>query len=124
MEENYSKRELKLEPLKSFKIGGGTARCSDKRFSISNKGNNNVGCMIIPNEGLESITFDIEKKTVTMMMSNPILTDDTTAIVDLSENPEFFDGLRENIENILTEGRAGFTIVTPNEDRTVFTISE
>ncbi len=120
MEENYSN----IQPLKSFKIGAGTARCSAKRFSISNKGNNDVGCMIIPNEGMQSITFNIEKKTVTITMNNPILTNDTTATVDLSENPEFFDGLRENIENILTEGRAGFTTVTPNEDRTVFTISE
>lgn len=73
-------------------------------------------------EGLEKIIFDVEKKTVSVKVKNPRLTEPPKRTVCLSDVPEFFEKLNKNIEVILTE-MGTYESVTPNADRTVFEIS-
>lgn len=42
-------------------------------------------------------------------------------MADLSDDIQFFEELRENIEDIILTG--GYDTITPNEDRTIFEIS-
>ena len=124
MEDFYS-RDGNLKPLKPFEVGDYSARCVGTWFQI-NKGGENHGIKLVGGayEGLEKIVFDLEKKTVSVVIKKPTLPPNAPRILDLTEAPDFFDGLRENIETILTTQHAKFKTVTPNEDRTVFTISE
>ena len=73
-------------------------------------------------EGLEKIIFDVEKKTVSVKVKNPRLTEPRKRTVCLSDVPEFFEKLHNNIEAILTE-MGTYESVTPNTDRTVFEVS-
>ena len=73
-------------------------------------------------EYLERILFDVEKKTVSVKVKNPKLTNPPRRTLDLSDVPDFFEGLRKDIEKILTE-EGTFESVTPNADRTVFEVS-
>jgi hypothetical protein len=71
---------------------------------------------------LEKIIFDVEKKTVSVKVKNPRLTEPRKRTVCLSDVPEFFEKLHKNIEAILTE-MGTYESVTPNADRTVFEVS-
>ena len=73
-------------------------------------------------EGLEKIIFDVEKKAVSVKVKNPRLTEPPKRIVYLSDVPEFFERLHNNIEVVLTE-MGTYESVTPNADRTVFEVS-
>lgn len=73
-------------------------------------------------EGLEKVIFDTEKKTISVKVKTQTLSDKAPRTVDLSDATEFFEEVRKNIENILTE-KGDFEKVTPNADRTVFEIS-
>jgi len=73
------------------------------------------------NEALNKIIFDTDKKTISATVSNPTLPIDIPRTADLSDNVQFFDELRDNIENVLLTG--GYSSVIPNENRTIFEIS-
>lgn len=73
-------------------------------------------------EYLEKIIFDVEKKTVSIRVKKPECTLLERCKVDLSDAPEFFEKLHNNIELILTE-MGTYESVTPNTDRTVFEVS-
>ena len=70
-------------------------------------------------ERLHRVIFDKDKKTVSAMITESINAK-IPRKADISDNPEFFEDLRANIETILITG--GYTSVTPNEDRTVFEV--
>lgn len=73
-------------------------------------------------EGLEKVIFDTEKKTISVKVKTQTTPANAPRTVDLSDATEFFEEVRKNIENILTE-KGDFEKVTPNADRTVFEIS-
>jgi len=100
-----------------LRVGNWKAACWGGLFKINNHG---IKLAATANECFEKIIFDTEKKTVSVMVNNPLLPPRTPRTVDLSESPEFFDALRENIETIMTTGDGTYKTVTPNEDRTVF----
>lgn len=102
-----------------FRDGDWIAPCWGYRFKINHKG---IKLIAHESEDLEKIIFDTEKKSISVVVKNPKLPN-APRTADVSENPDFFEGVRENIENILTTGDGRFTTVTPNEDRTVFTVS-
>lgn len=97
-----------------------TVKCLGKTFIV-----NNCGMKLVAreDEDLEKIIFDIEKKTVSVKVKNPILSEKAPRVLDLNSNIDFFEALRSNIEAILTSIDSKFTVVTPNEDRTVFKVS-
>ena len=103
-----------------FRDGDWIAPCWGYRFKINHNG---IKLIAYESEALEKIIFDTEKKTVSVVVKNPQLPN-APRTVDVSENPDFFEAVRENIEKILTTGGGRYKTVTPNEDRTVFTISE
>ena len=74
-------------------------------------------------EDLEQIIFDVEKKTVSVKVKNPTLSDKAPRTVDLSDATDFFEELRKDLETVLTV-KGTFKSVTPNADRTVFDITE
>lgn len=92
--------------------------CSYKRFKLNNKG---IKLIAKENEALTQIIFDVNNKTVSVVVSNPILVENAPRTVSLNDDIQFFDDLRSNLEDILLTG--GYSSVTPNEDRTVFEIS-
>lgn len=95
-----------------------SVECSYKRFKLNNKG---IKLYAKENEALTKIIFDTNNKTVSVVVSNPVLGENAPRTVDLNSDVQFFDELRNNIENILLTG--GYSTVTPNEDRTVFEIA-
>ena len=99
-----------------LRVGNWKASCWGGVFKLNNHG---IKLVAGASEGFEQIIFDPEKKTVSVVVNNPKLPY-LPRTVDLSESPEFFDALRENIETIMTTGDGTYKTVTPNEDRTVF----
>lgn len=108
-----------LELHKSLTIGAWSVNCCGKRFIINNNG---IKLAAREDEDLEKIIFDVEKKTVSVKVKNPTLSDKIPRTVDLSDATEFFEELRKNLEDILTK-KGEFKSVTPNTDRTVFEVS-
>ena len=108
-----------LEFHKPLKVGNWTASCYGKTFKFNNNG---IKLWARNDEGLEKVIFDTDKKTVSVKVKTPTLSDKAPRTVDLSDATEFFEEVRKNIENILTE-KGDFEKVTPNADRTVFEIS-
>ena len=74
-------------------------------------------------EDLEQIIFDVEKKTVSVKVKNPTLSDKAPRTVDLSDATDFFEELRKDLETVLTV-KGTFKSVTSNADRTVFDVTE
>lgn len=109
-----------LEEHKPLQFGNWSASCYRKTFRVNNKG---IKLAARGDEGLEKVVFDVERKTVSVCVKNPTLSEKVPRKLDLSESVEFFNGLRDNIESVLMKKDSGFTSVTPNADRTVFTIS-
>lgn len=108
-----------LELHKALTIGNWSASCWGKRFKINNNG---IKLFAKENENLEKVIFDLEKKTVSVKVKSPTLSDIAQRTVDLSDATEFFEELRKDLETILTV-KGDFKNVIPNEDRTVFDIS-
>ena len=108
-----------LELHKSLTIGDWSANCWGKRFKVNNHG---IKLIAREDEDLEKIVFDVEKKTVSVSVKNPTLSEKVPRVVNLSEATEFFEELRKNIEMIL-KIKGTFESVTPNDDRTVFEVS-
>lgn len=92
--------------------------CSYKRFKLNNKG---IKLWAKEDEALTKIIFDTNNKTVSVVVSNPVLGPNCPRMADLSDDIQFFEELRENIEDIILTG--GYDTITPNEDRTIFEIS-
>ena len=69
-------------------------------------------------EELNKVIFDINKKTVEVVVSTPSAKRPRKA--DVSDNPTFFEELRANIEEVLLTG--GYSSVKPNEERTIFEV--
>ena len=114
-------KDCKIISNTPIRIGDFTATCSRKSFIINNHG---MKLVARDDENLKKIIFDTEKKTVSVVVTTPTLPNNAPRIVDLSENAEFFDELRNNIEKILINKTwSDFTSVIPNEDRTVFEVS-
>ena len=90
--------------------------CS-RRFRLNH--HHHIQLMAMEDEGLNKVIFDTERKTVEVTVSSPTAVK-WPRVADISDNPEFFEDLRANIETILITG--GYTSVTPNEDRTVFEV--
>ena len=91
---------------------------NDISFKLNNKG---IKLWAKREEHLTEVSFDIENKTVSLQVETPVLSEKAPRKVDLSDDPQFFEDLRENIEEILLKGE--YSSVTPNEDRTIFKIS-
>ena len=109
-----------LESHKPLIIGDWSATCWGKTFKVNNNG---IKLVARDDEDLEKIIFDVEKKTVSVSVKNPTLSEKAPRIVNLSNATEFFEELRKNIETILTTKDGEFKSVTPNADRTVFEVS-
>ena len=114
MEEN-----LKPYTTPDFKVGDWKVICAQSLFTLNNNG---IKLFAAAYEGFEKIIFDTEKKTVSVVVKNPKFPN-IPRTVDLSKSPDFFEGLRENLETIMTTGDSKCKTVTPNEDITVFTVT-
>lgn len=115
-----------IKPIYPFEVGDYNATCNGWRFLVSKRGaDHGMKLVAAASEGFEKIIFDPEKKTVTVEVKKKRLPARTPRTLDLTDAPEFFDGLRDNIEDIILkqQRREIFKSVTPNEDRTVFTVS-
>lgn len=108
-----------LEFHKPLIIGDWSASCYGRTFKVNN---NEIKLWARQDEGLEKIIFDVEKKTISVKVKTPKLSEKAPRMVDLSDAIEFFDEVRKNIEKILIE-KGDFKSVTPNADRTVFEVS-
>ena len=119
--------ELSKEGLKMLKenmsekiiVGDWAADCHNKRFKVNNNG---IKLCAKEDENLEQVIFDTEKKTVSVKVKTPTLSDKAPRTLDLSNDVEFFEALRKNIEKLLTQKNGKYTSVTPNEDRTIFEV--
>ena len=88
-----------------------------RKLQLNNKG---IKLVALGEEQLSEVCFDVENKTVSLKVETPILPEKAPRKVDLSDDPQFFEDLRENIEEILLKGN--YDSVTPNEDRTIFKV--
>lgn len=90
-------------------------------FVIANNGSK---LLVYRGETLEKVIFDLDKKTISVKVKNPN-TNPKLKIprtLDLSDEPEFFDLLRENMEILLTEREDTYEMVGVNKDRTEFEV--
>ena len=110
---------FKIESESGFQMGNWSASCWGKTFKLNNHG---IKLVARSDEGLEKVIFDAEKKTVAVKVKNPTLPEKCPRIVDLSDAPEFFEELHNDLEKLLTI-KGKFKSVTPNADRTVFEVS-
>ena len=108
-----------LELHKPLIVGDQSATSHDKTFIVNNKG---MKLAARYDEDLEQIIFDVEKKTVSVKVKNPTLSDKAPRTVDLSDATDFYEELCKELETILMV-KGDFKNVIPNEDRTVFDIS-
>ncbi len=114
--------ELKEDPREHLErwghlvVGPWRANCCENTFKLINNG---IQLAARGDEDLEKIIFDVEKMTVAVSVKNPLLPEDTPRMVDLSDAPEFFEELRNDIEILLGKPE----LVKANADRTVFEIS-
>ena len=109
-----------LEFHKPLIVGDWSATSHDKTFIVNNKG---MKLAARYDEDLEQIIFDKEKKTVSVKVKNPTLSDKAPRTVDLSDATDFFEELRKDLETVLAV-KGTFKSVTPNADRTVFDVTE
>ena len=114
------KEVFRVDFSDGFQIGNWGVVCWGKRFKLNNNG---IKLVAKEDEGLEKVVFDIDKKTVSVIIKTPTLSKEAPRIVDLSESVEFFEELRKNLEMVLTK-IGTFSSVTPNSDRTIFEVSE
>ena len=112
-------RKGKIEYHDGFRIGDWRVECRGKTFIVTNYG---MKLVAREDEDLEKFIFDVEKKTVSVTVKNPTLSEKAPRTLDLSKDIDFFEELRKNIEKLLTE-IGTFNSVTANADRTVFEIS-
>lgn len=110
LEENSKKFEIRVENW--------VADCRHKRIIIHQKGHKFAACNR-DDEDLEKVIFDMEHKTISLVVKNWTLAADAPRVADLSNAVEFFNAIHEKIEPWLAYG---FSSVTPNEDRTVFEV--
>lgn len=89
-----------------------------RKFQLNNEG---IKLVALGEEQLSEICFDNENKTISLTVETPTLSEKAPRKADLSDDTQFFNELRENIEEILLKGN--YDSVTPNEDRTIFKIS-
>lgn len=90
-------------------------------FIVIAGGENNRLCAKAK-EKIKKLIFDMEKKTISVTVANAIFPPSVPRIVNLCDEPRFFEDIHDNIEEILNT--AGFKSVTPNEDRTVFEFAD
>ena len=107
-----------FEQKKPLIVGNWSASCWGKRFKLNNNG---IKLIAREDENLEKIIFDMENKTVLVIVKKPILPDKAPRMTNLKDYPDFFEELQKNIEDILTK-KGSFDSVKPNENRTVFEI--
>lgn len=112
-------RMLNENKTTKIKVGDWVADCYHKRFKVNNNG---IKLWAKEDENLEQVIFDTEKKTVSVKVKTPTLSDKAPRTLDLSNDVEFFEALRKNIEELLTQEKGKYTSVIPNEDRTIFEI--
>lgn len=103
----------------SYSDGTWSIYCHCGVFQINNNG---IKLCNKREEGLNKLIFNLNDKTVECQVSNPTLPSHAPRKVDLSSAPDFFNGLLENIEEILADGH--LQIISANAERTVFNISE
>lgn len=94
-----------------------TVNCWYDNFVINNHG---MKLVAKGEEGIKKVVFDPERKTVQVVVTTPVLSEKAPRIVDLSEDVDFFEKLRNNIEEVLTTSK--YYKVTANGDRTVFDV--
>ena len=119
---NLSKGALRMlneNKTTKIKVGDWVADCYGKTFKVNNNG---IKLCARNDENLEQVIFDTEKKTVSVKVKTPTLSDKVPRILDLSNDTEFFEELRNNIEELLTQKNGKYISVTPNEDRTIFEV--
>lgn len=122
-----------IETGNGFSFGEWQVWCPRKRLTIINRGislatqiknkKNRIKILVTSEEGLEKVIFDTDKKTVSVKLSNPrddsILNSKRTA--DLNGDEDFFEYLHQNLDKWMMK-KGDFSLVTPNEDRTVFEV--
>lgn len=101
-----------------IRVGEWVAECTKGRIIIHQIGHKWAACNR-DDEDLEKVIFDMEHKTISLVVKNWTLAADAPRVADLSNAVEFFNAIHEKIEPWLAYG---FTSVTPNEDRTVFEV--
>lgn len=119
---NYSMEKICHNNIDCFSIfthENWTISSSIKTFKINNHG---IKLIARNDEELQQVIFDTEKKTVTVVVKNNLIPNNPPRTLDLSNDINFFEDLRNNLEEILTIESA-FNSVTPNDDRTIFQIS-
>lgn len=106
-----------------YVCGNWSVSCFGKHFRLNNKG---LKLAVERGEELKKVIFDTEKKTIEVVVENSI-SPKVPRVADLSDAPEFFDEVRNGIEEILgckssVDDKPFYDNITPNEDRTVFEI--
>ena len=101
----------------SCTINDWAVTCYYKTFKINHDG---IVLIARNDECLKTIKFDVDDKTIELIVANPKLPPNAPRKVDLKDEHEFFEEIRLNLELILTTG--SFSSVKSNEDRTIFEI--
>ena len=101
----------------SYSNGKWSVSANNNSFKLNNKG---IKLWAKKEEQLSEIRFDTENKIVSLTVEKATLPPNAPRKVDLSDDPQFFEDLRENIEEILLKGN--YDSITPNEDRTIFKV--
>ena len=90
----------KTEYHDGFRMGDWRVECRGKTFIVNNRG---MKLVAREDEDLEKCNFDVEKKTVSVTVKNPTLSEKAPRTLDLSKDIDFFEELRKDIEKLLTE---------------------
>ena len=77
------KEVFRVDFSDGFQIGNWGVVCWGKRFKLNNNG---IKLVAKEDEGLEKVVFDIDKKTVSVIIKTPTLSKEAPRIVDLSES--------------------------------------
>ena len=80
------KEESRIEFDDGFQIGDWGVSCMGKTLKVDNDG---IKLAAREDEDLEKVIFNVEKKTVSVIVKNPTLSEKALRIVDLSDAVEF-----------------------------------
>ena len=94
-----------------------TITCFNRTFKINHNG---IVLIARNDECLKTIKFDIDNKTIELIVAKPKLPISVPRKLELKGAQKFFEEIRLNLELILMTGT--FSSVKTNEERTIFEI--
>lgn len=109
--------ELSKDYCYTYSNGTWSVTCISRTFRLNNNG---IKLIARCDEGLKKVVFDPDRYTITVEVANKVLSDRMPRIAYLSDDRQFFNELRENLETVLTTGT--YASVKSNENRTVFEV--